>query len=311
MVFVVVHLFEGYYLQSLAGLMSSLLISLLAWRLSRTPEYNESNHLRLAAWLSLLMMLCLTVWANTLGSTYFIFPLMLSACIIFPKEQALKLALLAAFLTTLISRRWLNDIDLFRYGTSQLLTMSIGYIYASVIERNENVLQQLANTDPLTKTLNRHELYRRLSHALANCRRHEQPSCLIMIDLDYFKAINDTHGHLMGDRVLIEVCRVIQQRVRETDLLFRYGGEEFALLLPRENLKQARVIAEDLRRRISMHNFPNDIRLTMSLGVAETDLKDSDQTLLNRADTALYQAKKRRNHVITLSREANVELSPS
>ncbi len=311
MVFVVVHILEGYYFQALAGLISSGLITILAWRLSHASEYNEHSHLRLVSWLSLLMMLCFTVWANTMGATYFIYPLMLSACIIFPKEQALRLGLLAAVVTTIVANRWLNSSDMFRYCTSQILTMSVGYIYASVIEKNENILQQLANTDPLTKALNRHELYRRLTHALANCRRHDQPSSLIMMDLDHFKSINDTHGHLVGDSVLIEVCHVIQKRIRETDLLFRYGGEEFALLLPQEDLKKARSIAEDLRRIIATHSFPKDLNLTISLGVAETHSEDSDQTLLNRADTALYQAKKKRNHVIALSRQADEELSPT
>ncbi|MGH1370431.1 MAG: GGDEF domain-containing protein [Cellvibrionaceae bacterium] len=181
--------------------------------------------------------------------------------------------------------------------------MCIGYIYASVIERNEIALQKLANTDQLTKTLNRHELYQRLSHSLANCRRHDQPSSLIMIDIDYFKTINDTYGHLIGDSVLINVCRVIEDRIRETDLLFRFGCEEFALLIPRENLARAEQIAEDLRQRIEQHQFPKGVRLTISLGVSETHREDSDHTLLTRADTALYQAKERRNHVVALSIE--------
>lgn len=311
LVFVVVHTFEGYYFQAIAGLLSTALITMLARRVSRTSQYDETNTLRLASWLSLLMMLCFTVWANTMGATYFIFPLMLSACIIFPKETALKLGIFAAIVTTIIAHRWLNSADMFRYCTSQILTMSVGYIYASVIERNELMLQQLANTDPLTQTLNRHELYRRLTHSLANCRRHQQPSCLIMIDIDHFKAINDTHGHLTGDSVLIEVCRVIEQRIRETDLLFRYGGEEFALLLPQENLIKTTSIAEDLRNKIAAHDFPKGIKLTISLGVAETHQDDNDQTLLNRADTALYQAKNKRNQVIALEYNANTELSPA
>lgn len=307
--FVIVHIFEGYYYQAIAGLFSAGLITVLAWRLSRAAQYSEAGALRMVSWLSLLMMLCFTVWANTMGATYFIFPLMLSACIIFPKETALKLGVFSAVITTAIAYRWLNASDMFRYCTSQILTMSVGYIYASVIEQNEVMLQQRANTDPLTKTLNRHELYRRLTHSLANCRRHQQPSCLIMIDIDHFKSVNDTHGHLVGDSVLIEVCRVIEQRIRETDLLFRYGGEEFALLLPQENLQKTTSIAEDLRRKIEAHVFPKGINLTISLGVAETHQDDNDQSLLNRADTALYRAKNKRNQVIALEYRARDELS--
>lgn len=297
MVFVVVHWFESYYGQVAAGIACCLLITFIAHRLKKKPTYEDSRLLRISAWLSMLLMLCFTIWANTMGSTYFIFPLMLAGFIIFPKDTALLLGLLASLATSLIALKWLNGTDLFRYCTAQLLVMSIGYIYANIVDRNEQKLEQLANTDPLTQVFNRHELHHRLNQALAHCRRYQRPACLIMIDLDHFKSINDRYGHLTGDKVLIEVCEVIQQRVRETDMLFRYGGEEFALLLPNETLAEAQIMAEDLRTRIAQHKLTDEIQLTVSLGVAEANAEDTDQSLLKRADTALYQAKASRNSV--------------
>lgn len=301
MLFVFVHIYEGYFIQAFAGFAACIVICVLAWRLSSNPTYEDSRTLRLTAWFSILMMLCFTIQSNTLGSTYFTFPLMLSAWIVFPKGLALGLNLLAATLASILATKWLQPPDLFRYGTSQLFVICVGYVYAAVIERNQDQLAQLANTDPLTKILNRHELHHQLNHALANCRRYGRPSCLIMIDLDHFKRINDTHGHLVGDQVLIEVCNIIKDRIRETDLLFRYGGEEFALLLPNETLAQAQAMAENLRDRIASQTLTEDILVTASLGVAEAHPEDTDQSLLKRADAALYQAKQSRNNVQTLS----------
>ncbi|MAZ86688.1 MAG: hypothetical protein CL693_03515 [Cellvibrionaceae bacterium] len=300
MLFVFVHIYEGYWIQALAGFGACLVICLLAWRLSANPTYEESRTLRLTAWASILMMLCFTIQSNTLGSTYFTFPLMLSAWIVFPKGLAFSLNIVTAVLTTILATRWLLPLDLFRYSTSQLFVICVGYVYAAVIERNQDELAQLANTDPLTKILNRHELHHQLNHALANCRRYDRPACLIMIDLDHFKGVNDTHGHLVGDQVLIEICDIIKHRIRESDLLFRYGGEEFALLLPNETLDQAQAVAENLRDNIAKQTLTEQIVITASFGVAEAHPEDSDQSLLKRADAALYQAKQCRNEVRTL-----------
>ncbi len=300
MLFVFVHIYEGYLVQALAGFVACSIICILGWRLSKKPSYEESRTLRLTAWGSILMMLCFTIQSNTLGSTYFTFPLMLSAWIVFPKGLAFSLNLVAALLTTILATRWLQPSDLFRYSTSQLFVICVGYVYAAVIERNQDELAQLANTDPLTKILNRHELHHQLNHALANCRRYDRPACLIMIDLDHFKDVNDTHGHLVGDQVLIEVCDIIKHRIRESDLLFRYGGEEFALLLPNETLDQAQAVAENLRDKIASQTLTEQITITASFGVAEAHPEDTDQSLLKRADAALYQAKQCRNEVRTL-----------
>jgi len=156
-----------------------------------------------------------------------------------------------------------------------------------------------ANIDPLTGALNRGALEARVAEfALADAASYE-PVTLIVADLDHFKAINDTYGHDAGDEVLVDVARRLQQELRLVDVLYRVGGEEFVVLLPRTNGTEARQIAERLREVISER--PCGGRpLTVSLGLASSDEPGFDYApAFDRADAALLQAKVHgRNQVV-------------
>lgn len=146
--------------------------------------------------------------------------------------------------------------------------------------------------DSLTGLLNRRAFIDISRREIALHTRHNQPLSFVMIDLDHFKQVNDTHGHDAGDEVLRSLGRIIQAGCRPSDLPFRWGGEEFAWLLPHTNLEGAFKASERLRKAIEATEFGNVGHLTASLGATEFRHKiDSVEDMYKRADKALYQAK--------------------
>jgi diguanylate cyclase (GGDEF)-like protein len=166
-------------------------------------------------------------------------------------------------------------------------------------------LQQVASHDGLTGTFNRAAFTELMAQRIAEALRHDTPCALLMVDLDYFKAINDCFGHQVGDRVLQVAAAALDRGKRSGDLLGRYGGEEFVLFLSHADCDSALPIAERLRRaiaEITLNDFPG-LRLSASLGVAwpgRHECEDLAETLIRRADQALYLAKHLgRNRVCT------------
>ena len=158
-------------------------------------------------------------------------------------------------------------------------------------------LEALAHTDPLTQVLNRRALTLRLTAELERARRYESVLSLLLIDLDHFKRINDTQGHLVGDDVLREVARLLSSAVRSVDLVARYGGEEFVVVLPETPMDGAMIFAERVREAVADHRFVGTggrpLSLTASIGVAVFPGPgvDSVEELFASADEALYRSK--------------------
>jgi diguanylate cyclase (GGDEF)-like protein len=156
-------------------------------------------------------------------------------------------------------------------------------------------IQVTARTDALTGLSNRRFLDEQMDRVLAESTRYGDPAALILLDLDYFKAINDTHGHLVGDQVLCHVAATLQDGVRGVDVCARYGGEELAVLLPRTGLQGAVELAERLREMLEKRPLQlngNPLQVTASFGVASFPRDaPTSQALLSSADSALYRAK--------------------
>jgi diguanylate cyclase (GGDEF)-like protein len=159
-------------------------------------------------------------------------------------------------------------------------------------EREE--LRQAMRTDDLTGVLNRATVMTQLQAALEAARRTGQPLCVIMADLDFFKAVNDLHGHLVGDEVLRGVAARVRAAVRDFDFVGRFGGEEFLLVLENTSLHTARQVAERVRRRVAdglLHCREAEVPMTISQGLTQVREDDSPDGLIDRADKALYRAK--------------------
>lgn len=180
-----------------------------------------------------------------------------------------------------------------------LLSMIFGFCFAMALAvmlfREKQVeLKQLAQIDPLTGINNRLSLDEFATQAMARSRDADLPLSIMLFDLDHFKQINDRYGHQAGDKLLKVVAERLKQVKRGSDTVFRYGGEEFLILLPGATAEQAVEVAERYRSSLAddpVDIGPDSVRLTASFGVAEWNRTESWDALVNRADQALYQAK--------------------
>jgi len=160
-----------------------------------------------------------------------------------------------------------------------------------------NELKLLASTDPMTKLYNRRYFTKISEHSVDLAKREKQDISMIMIDIDKFKTINDTFGHQIGDDVIISLADILQQNKRKSDIVCRFGGEEFVILLPNTSKDGARIVAEKIRKdvenfRLSLKD-DNQLRFTISSGIAvvELDQNRAIELALKKADDALYKAK--------------------
>lgn len=166
----------------------------------------------------------------------------------------------------------------------------------------EKEIHMLATTDSLTGIANRREFTRILADEVARAKRYATPLSLTMYDLDYFKRVNDTHGHDVGDYVLQAVTAMVKENIRSVDVVARWGGEEFMVLMPQTDMQGAEIAAEKLRLSIAGHQFDKVGKLTVSFGVTEFVPQDDLNSLLKRVDDALYRAKEKgRNRVEIMS----------
>lgn len=180
---------------------------------------------------------------------------------------------------------------------------------ASVVVDNARLhegTKRLAITDGLTRLFNHRHFYELLEQEFHRTKRYKTQLSMIMVDIDFFKRINDTYGHQVGDDILKDLAQVISQEVREVDLLARYGGEEFAILLPQTGIGQTMAVAERIRAGVESHHFmtpEGKIRITVSLGVAgyPESAVDNHAQLVQEADAALYRAKAAGKNRVELS----------
>jgi len=179
------------------------------------------------------------------------------------------------------------------------------------ITAQRDMMASLALLDPLTGVYNRRALEARLDDELTRSRRYQRPLSLLFADLDHFKRVNDTYGHLIGDEVLKWFAKTLQESLRAADVVGRYGGEEFCAILPEATASQARNVAERICRVVSEN--PVEVRelaipITVSIGVAEAQGEMDARTLIHQADVALYSAKKAgRKCVKVYSKELEIQ----
>ncbi len=166
--------------------------------------------------------------------------------------------------------------------------------YRSTVLQAERRLLAAATTDPLTGLDNRSQFHARAATELAQCKRRGEPATLLLADVDFFKRINDEHGHDAGDKVLVRLAALMREDLREGDVLARWGGEEFLALLPSANSTGAAVVAERIRQAVAALRIDiggQALQVTMSFGLASVSGLDELQQAIGRADQALYRSK--------------------
>lgn len=161
-------------------------------------------------------------------------------------------------------------------------------------------LNELATQDPLTHVANRFQFDKVFEHSIRLSTRYGRPLSMMLIDIDHFKQVNDRYGHLVGDEVLKQIASLLSNNIRKSDIVARWGGEEFVILLPDNEVSSALTLAEALRIRIETDDFAPVEQVTCSIGVVQWRVDDSPDALLKRVDEKLYEAKERgRNRVVS------------
>lgn len=175
-------------------------------------------------------------------------------------------------------------------------------------KNREALLKNQAIRDPLTSLYNRRYFEEEVTKQILEAKSKQQPYTVLMLDADHFKNVNDTYGHKVGDKVLIELAATAERALRDNDIVARYGGEEFVVFLPGIHADQGRVVADRLRQSIAGQVVYSDakqpVHFTVSVGVSSSDISDNVDTLIKTADEALYRAKQNgRNRVEVFSAE--------
>lgn len=271
-----------------------LILTLLIWSVFRFPKH----------WTTLAIMLTnlMAILGTAQGNSIF-----------FREEINQSLLFLNSFIGVVsITTLFLMAILEERSQALKELKQAKNELEVRVIERTRELseanekLQKLSTTDSLTGCFNRLKIEEFLEHHMALYARHKQVFSIILCDIDYFKQVNDRYGHLVGDAILIGMVKLFQERLRNTDVLGRWGGEEFVVICPNTDLEGTKILAEILRERLATHWFEQVGYQTASFGVAECgECHKSQSDLVRQADEALYQAKARgRNCTIGWSSRA-------
>ncbi|TCT17038.1 diguanylate cyclase (GGDEF)-like protein [Natranaerovirga pectinivora] len=186
-------------------------------------------------------------------------------------------------------------LNMVAYTCIVLIYCNIGAYLTNSYKRKQYVdskeLFRISITDPLTGIYNRGKFNKELYELINNCKRSGTPLSLAMFDIDNFKRVNDTYGHLMGDCILKGITSTVQKGIREIDIFARWGGEEFVILLPNTNIEQAYEIVEKTRVCIQQNVYSNIENITCSFGVVELRDDDDEDSLIKRVDKLLYDAK--------------------
>lgn len=237
---------------------------------------------------------------------FWVYPLMVFLFFLVPPLKAL-IFLFATLISVLflhfadITHIFFSQFQLYSFASTTLVTCLFSYIFAyrSNLQRQE--LRVSASTDPLTGANNRLHLTQELTSALHRFNQKHINSGLMLLDLDHFKQINDTYGHQLGDSILTSLVPILRQQLRQQDQVFRYGGEEFVILVQGIRPEDLHQLANKIRLNVHQHlNLPNGQAITISVGLASAHQAYDWSHWLQLADKALYLAKNQgRNQVMS------------
>ena len=186
-----------------------------------------------------------------------------------------------------------------QYGFFHAKKVLIAFASDVTTEKAQELeLRTMAVHDPLTGLFNRYKFDAFVSEQMELYKRYKTPVSMVICDIDFFKQVNDSYGHVVGDEVLVKISQQLKEATRENDIVSRWGGEEFAILLPHTDISQAMNVAEKIRKKVRAYHFGLEEPLTISCGISELKEHDTKIDWFKRVDEALYQAKKEgRNQV--------------
>jgi len=233
-----------------------------------------------------------SVHVKGVDNIYWAYPAVVAAYYLLDCNWASLITFVTVCFLTPVLYVGLDLIAFISIFTTIFMTSIFGFFFSKSVKDQHEQLSHLATRDSLTKAGNRRALDEKLAELTTVHTRRASPVSLILLDLDHFKAINDEFGHMIGDQALIRIAEIIQGRIRLTDTLYRFGGEEFVIVPLDLTLEIAVKLAEQLRILVENNVLIPENPVTISLGVAEYHQGETSEQWLNRADEALYQAKR-------------------
>lgn len=273
-----------------AGVMDSLIVAGLAGAVAHLWRGGNIDHVAMAgAFIVNVGSVAACLLLGLPGMLWF-YPVLLANSLLISPRHAFIASMLA--LTALaIFGRFDSVLVHVVFVITAMIVGLFAYIFAKRTASQHAQLQMLVTRDTLTSAYNRRAMEQELPMAIEASRRTRAPVGLAVMDLDHFKRINDSFGHEAGDRVLVEFARVVGETTRRGDRLFRYGGEEFVLLLPGMDSQALAALAETLRARVAGELSIGGNPVTVSIGVAEHAPGEAPNEWLARTDAAMYRAK--------------------
>lgn len=271
-----------------------LSVLLMCLAVSNSLSINLKHRLAVSYWIffvvNLLTVLFTIIEVGDIGLLWS-YPFIFSVFFVQPRYPARIMSGIALVSLISLSAYLLEPATVARFVFTLLMLTVFCDVIVSVLMRMEFKLREQAIRDPLTDAYNRRFMNICLENTIEETRRAFGPACLIQLDVDKFKKVNDRFGHIAGDRVLKKLVELLHKRQRKLDYIFRTGGEEFVLLLRNTSLQQAIALAENLRKNIEETELLEGHTITVSLGVAEYQSGETDDEWLHRADKNLYEAK--------------------
>ncbi|MBW3197858.1 GGDEF domain-containing protein [Marinobacter nauticus] len=222
---------------------------------------------------------------------FWLYPCLVTTFFLVAPRVAVGINLSAILAMMVIGLAFSSQEQMWSFSSTAVVVSACAYVFAHRNHSQRRRLEQLATIDPLTGVKNRRSMDEELDVAAANAERSGLPYALVLLDLDHFKKINDEYGHGVGDEVLTELVALLESNTRRSDQLFRYGGEEFVLLLPGVDGVNLRAVMNNLQQVLRKYMKHPGGPVTASFGVALLGHGESVESWLARADNALYTAK--------------------
>lgn len=269
-------------------------IAVLATALLFTYVYKTSKTKVAGRILSLICLIVVfaTIYIRGAEQLLWVYPALTATFFLLTPKIAASLCALLLALIGMIVWSETSAFILFEFYVSAIATLLFSFAFADRMRDQNRKLVRLATKDPLTGANNRRAMEQKLLEMVAFSRRDQDTaSSLILMDLDKFKEVNDKHGHQVGDNILVEFVKTVSNRIRSSDELYRFGGEEFVVIAENISFSDASTLADQLR--VSVMNNPKlaDYNVTISVGTAEFQSNETPFEWLGRADKAMYKAK--------------------
>ena len=238
-----------------------------------------------------LTAVVLTIYIKGAEQQFWLFPAIISIFYLLNPKTGAIFAIATIIVVMPIIFQQTSMVTLGTMLVTLTISISFAYIFSSQMAHQSLLLVQQATKDPLTGAGNRRALSEKVKQLIASYQRTGNKVTLLLLDLDNFKNLNDTFGHNIGDQFLIGMTKLLKSRVRTSDSLFRFGGDEFIIVAESTGLNEAQTLAEELRLSIEKTKIIAEATVTVSIGIAELSMEDTNEKWIKRADNALFKAK--------------------